>query len=245
MLPLLLKTHIWESNIWNGLEWCLQKRQPAPTPCRLSAFVFLLQEQRTGVGMPAAGWGLGKAEAQGREWWVCNVCGCHWSEGPAGGTGSLQWAASLRLRRGNRGRVENNRTRQWHWDNLWSYLGIFNWPVSFSHLMHFHKDFSLPLVLSSRSSLDFPTDSLSGFLCFVSPPFPLQGSAELPGFVISKQKDRFSKGAVWESLVLFSREKFGKGGVTVSDLNICVCHLSKLFLHCSKALNINLHPNHM
>lgn len=169
MLPLLLKTHIWESNIWNGLEWCLQKRQPAPTPCRLSAFVFLLQEQRTGVGMPAAGWGLGKAEAQGREWWVCNVCGCHWSEGPAGGTGSLQWAASLRLRRGNRGRVENNRTRQWHWDNLWSYLGIFNWPVSFSHLMHFHKDFSLPLVLSSRSSLDFPTDSLSGFLCFVSP----------------------------------------------------------------------------
>lgn len=68
--------------------------------------------------------------------------------------------------------------------------------------MNFHKDSSLSLVLSSRSSLDFPADGLSGFLCFVSPPFLLQSSTELPGFVVSKQKERFSKGVVWENLIL-------------------------------------------
>lgn len=112
----------------------------------------------------------GKAEAQGRGWLVCNVCGCHWSEDEQEELGVSNELVLWRLRRGNKGRMENNRTRQWHWDNLWSYLGIFNWPVSFSHLMHFHKDSSLPLVLSSRSSLDFPADSLSAFLCFVCPP---------------------------------------------------------------------------
>lgn len=74
-----------------------------------------------------------------------------------------------RLERGKKGRVQNNRTQQWRWDNLRSYLGMFNWPVSFSHLMHFHKDSSLPLVLSSCSSLDFPADSLSGFVFFAPP----------------------------------------------------------------------------
>lgn len=81
-----------------------------------------------------------------------------------------------RLKKGNKGRVEKNRTQQWHWDNLWSYLGMFNWPVSFSHFMHFHKDSSLPLILSSCGSLDFPMASLFGFLCFVScvPPISKQ-----------------------------------------------------------------------
>lgn len=147
----------------------------------------------------------GKAETRGREWWVCNVCGCQRDEQE--GLGISSELVLWRLRRGNKGRVEYNRTRQWHWDNLWSYLGIFNWPVSFSHLMNFHKDSSLPLVLSSRSSLDFPADGLSGFLCFVSPPFLLQSSTELPGFVVSKQKERFSKGVVWENLMLFSTKR--------------------------------------
>lgn len=173
MLPLLLKTHIWESNIWNGLEWCLQKHQPAPTPCRLSAFVFLLQEQCTG-SRNASSWlrtGQKQRHKAGSDGSVMG--GCRWSEDEQEELGVSSELILWRLRRGNKGRVENNRTRQWHWDNLWSYLGTFNWPVSFSHLMHFHKDSSLPLVLSSRSSLDFPADSLSGFLCFVSPPFPI------------------------------------------------------------------------
>lgn len=233
MLPLLLKTHIWESNILNRLAWCLQKCQPAPTAHRLLAFVCLLQEQCT-ESRNAISPGLVKkavcAKTQGEEWWACNVCGCRWSEGRAGGIwGMLVSCSSRGLGRQNKGRVENNRTRQWYWDNLWSYLGMFNWPVSFSHLMHFHKDSSLPLALSC-SSLDFPADSLSGFLCFVCasrpPPPPFQSSAELPGFVVSKQKGRFSKGAAWENLTFSSTEGeiwYGRGDCQWTRR---ACHLS-------------------
>lgn len=174
MLPLLLKTHIWESNIWNGLVWCLQQHQPAPTPCRLSAFMFLLQEQCTG-SRNASSW-LRTGEKQRHKAGSDGSVTCVAVPGQRDeqeGLGICSELVLRRLRRGNKGRVENNRTWQWHWDNLWSYLGIFNWPVSFSHLMHFHEDSSLPLVLSSRSSLDSPADSLSAFLCFVSPPFPI------------------------------------------------------------------------
>lgn len=228
MLPLLLKTHIWESNIWNGLVWCLQKCQPAPTPCRLSAFVFLLQEHCTG-SRNASSW-LRTGEKQRHKAGSDGSVMCVFVAGQRDEQEGLGISSELVLwrlrRRGNKGRVENNRTRQWHWDNLWSYLGIFNWPVSFSHLMNFHKDSSLPLVLSSHSSLDFPADSLSGFLCFVSPPFLLQSSTELPGFVVSKQKDRFSKGVVWENLMLLSTKKFGMGGGIVSGLNMCAIYHS-------------------
>lgn len=47
MLPLLLKTHRWEANILNRLARCLQTRQPAPAPRRLSALVCDLQERST------------------------------------------------------------------------------------------------------------------------------------------------------------------------------------------------------
>lgn len=144
------------------------------------------------------------------------------------------------LGRGNKRRVENNRARQWH--NLWLYFSTFNWPVSFSHLMHFHKDSSLHLVLCCCSSLDFPVDSVSGFL-FCSPPF--QSSAELPGFVMSQQKGRFSKGAVWEDLTLSST-----GGEIWCERRDCqwptrVCSLSQISLHCATVLNVNPHPSHV
>lgn len=207
MLPLLLKTHIWESNIWNGLVWCLQQHQPAPTPCRLSAFMFLLQEQCTG-SRNASSW-LRTGEKQRHKAGSDGSVTCVAVPGQRDeqeGLGICSELVLRRLRRGNKGRVENNRTWQGHWDNLWSYLGIFNWPVSFSHLMHFHEDSSLPLVLSSRSSLDSPADSLSAFLCFVSPPFPLQSSTELPGFSVWAERQIQQRSCLGESHVIVNKE---------------------------------------
>lgn len=230
MLPLLLKTHIWESNIWNGLVWCLQQHQPAPTPCRLSAFMFLLQEQCTG-SRNASSW-LRTGEKQRHKAGSDGSVTCVAVPGQRDeqeGLGICSELVLWRLRRGNKGRVENNRTWQWHWDNLWSYLGIFNWPVSFSHLMHFHEDSSLPLVLSSPSSLDSPADSLSAFLCFVSPPLSHCKAALSCLAFPSEQKDRFSRGAVWESLMLLSTKReiwYSRGDCQWPKH---VCHLSQLF----------------
>lgn len=131
------------------------------------------------------------AKAEGREWWGCNMCGCR------RGTSRRDWGMPLSCssggwRRGNKGRVENNRTRQWHWDNLWSHLGVFNWPVSFSHLMHFHKDSSLPLVLSSCSSSWTVSPD---FFCFFSPPH-FKAALSRPALWCLSGKADSSKGCV-------------------------------------------------
>lgn len=126
-----------------------------------------------------------------------------------------------RLKRRNKGRVEKYRTQQWHWVNLWSYLGRFNWPVSFSHFMHFHKDSSLPLILSSCGSLDFPMASLFGFLCFVScvPPHFKAVLSCLALWCLSRKADS-GKGLFGKiSHYAQQRERFVTGGGIVGGAN--------------------------
>lgn len=105
--------------------------------------------------------------------------------------------------------------------------------------MHFHKDSSLPLILSPCSSLDFPTGRLSGFLCFV-PPISKRALSCLALWCLSR-KGASTKGLFGKSCVTLTRDRnlVREGEL----LGTQVCMSSIVALYQTRALDINPRPS--